>query len=128
MSTYNADPYLEGNFAPVTEEVTATDLPITGSIPTELEGRFVRNGPNPRTIPDSEKHHWFLGEGMVHGIRLGGGKAQWYRNRYVAPTDRDDIFGPNTHVIGHAGKTLAIVEGGALPVELDDELLSLIHI
>lgn len=122
MSTYNADPYLEGNFAPVVEEVTATDLPVTGSIPAELEGRFLRNGPNPRTTPDSDTHHWFLGEGMVHGIRLGGGKAQWYRNRYVAPADRDDVFGPNTHVISHAGKTLAIVEGGPLPVELDDEL------
>ena len=43
------------------------------------------------------------------------------RDRFVAPADQE-IFGPNTHVIGHAGKTLAIVEGGPLPVELDDEL------
>ncbi len=122
MTTYNAMPYLDGNFGPVTEEITAMDLALIGSIPSELDGRFVRNGPNPRTEPDMDKHHWFLGEGMVHGIRLGDGKARWYRNRYVAPADRTDIFGPNTHVIGHAGKTLAIVEGGPLPVELDDEL------
>jgi len=121
MTTYDATPYLDGNFAPVAEEVTATDLAVTGSIPAELEGRFVRNGPNPRSIPDVDKHHWFLGEGMVHGIRLGGGRAQWYRNRYVAP-EGYEVFGPNTHVIGHAGKTLAIVEGGPLPAELDDEL------
>ena len=28
--TVTANPYLEGNFAPVLEEVTATDLPVTG--------------------------------------------------------------------------------------------------
>lgn len=119
MSIYDATPYLAGNYAPVAAEVTAFDLPVTGSIPAELEGRFLRNGPNPRETPDMENHHWFLGDGMVHGLRLGGGKAQWYRNRYVQP---DAAFGPNTNVIGHAGKTLAIVEAGPQPVELDDEL------
>ena len=31
-------------------------------------------------------------------------------------------FAPNTNVIGHAGRTFAIVEAGALPYELSDEL------
>lgn len=119
MTTYDASPYLDGNFAPVHEEVTAVDLAVTGTIPAELSGRFLRNGPNPRTAPDLETHHWFLGEGMVHGIRLGDGRAQWYRNRYVGA---NGDFGPNTSIIGHAGKTLAIVEAGPKPVELDDEL------
>lgn len=40
--------YLEGNFGPVFKEYTATDLPITqGSLPSDLAGEFVRNGPNP---------------------------------------------------------------------------------
>ena len=30
-----------------------------------------------------EHHHWFLGDGMVHGVRLVDGEAKWYRNRYV---------------------------------------------
>ncbi len=31
-------------------------------------------------------------------------------------------FAPNTNVIGHAGRTYAIVEAGARPYELTDEL------
>ena len=31
-------------------------------------------------------------------------------------------FAPNTNVIGHAGRTFAIVEAGARPYELTDEL------
>ena len=75
--------YLEGNFAPVTEEVTATDLPVTGTIPVSLQGRFLRNGPNPIGAVDPATYHWFGGEGMVHGVRLADGKADWYRNRWV---------------------------------------------
>ena len=135
------NPYLSGNFAPVEEELTSFDLDVTGEIPRDLEGRLLRIGPNP-IGPIPENYHWFLGSGMVHGVRLSGGKALWYRNRYV----RDDqvveakglppIEGPvremqlgggtaNTNVIGHAGKTLAIVEAGSLPVELDYELETL---
>jgi carotenoid cleavage dioxygenase len=39
--------FLEGSFAPVTEEITAFDLPVTGRLPAELSGRYLRNGPNP---------------------------------------------------------------------------------
>ncbi len=112
------NPYLEGNFAPVTEEITAFDLEVTGALPPELNGRLLRNGPNPRGEVDPSLHHWFLGNGMVHGVRLREGRAEWYRNRYVG----GDGFGPNTNVIGHAGRTWALVEHGTLPTELTDEL------
>jgi carotenoid cleavage dioxygenase len=116
------NPYLAGNFGPVTEEVTAFDLEVTGTIPDGLDGRLLRNGPNPRgAIVDPARHHWFVGDGMVHGLRLRDGRAEWYRNRYVRG---DGGFGPNTNVIGHAGRTWAIVESGTLPVELTDELES----
>jgi carotenoid cleavage dioxygenase len=39
--------FLQGSFAPVTEEVTAFDLPVSGHLPAELNGRYLRNGPNP---------------------------------------------------------------------------------
>ena len=74
--------FLEGPFAPVTEEITAFDLPVTGQLPAELDGRYLRNGPNPLGL-DDPNYHWFLGAGMVHGVRLRGGKAEWYRNRWV---------------------------------------------
>ena len=118
--------YLSGNLAPVTEEVTAFDLPVDGQIPAELEGRWLRNGPNPETVADPDKHHWFLGAGMVHGLRLRGGKAEWYRNRFVldAEARQAGLFGANTNVGGFAGTTWAMVEGGNPPVELDYELNS----
>jgi carotenoid cleavage oxygenase len=117
--TVTDNPYLAGNFAPVTEEVTAFDLEVTGTIPEGLDGRLLRNGPNPRGEIDPAVHHWFVGDGMVHGLRLRDGRAEWYRNRWVGG---DGPIGPNTNVIGHAGKTFALVEHGILPVELTDEL------
>ena len=74
--------FLEGPFAPVTEEITAFDLPVTGQVPAELNGRYLRNGPNPLGL-DDPNYHWFLGTGMVHGVRLRDGEAEWYRNRWV---------------------------------------------
>jgi carotenoid cleavage dioxygenase len=129
--------YLEGNFAPVREEVTATDLDVTGSIPDHLDGRYLRNGPNPVVAPDPATYHWFLGSGMVHGVRLRDGKAEWYRNRWVrsrdvtkalgeparpGPDPAGPDFAANTNVIGHAGRMLAIVEAGFVPYELTGEL------
>ncbi|MEM7094173.1 MAG: carotenoid oxygenase family protein [Actinomycetota bacterium] len=130
---HDVSPYVTGNYAPVTEEVTITDLPVVGQIPEELEGRLLRNGPNPIGDVDMANHHWFIGDGMVHGIRLRGGQAEWYRNRWVGshntiehgrrtPPQPVSDFGPNTNVIGHNGQTLAIVEAGTAPVELNYEL------
>jgi len=133
-----ANPYLAGNFAPVTREVTAYDLPVQGRIPAELCGTYVRNGPNPAGPVDPTTYHWFLGHGMVHGIRLEDGRARWYRNRWVrtpevaallgepAPPNpfgpEVPLFAANTNVIGHAGRLFALVEAGAPPVELTAEL------
>ncbi|NND73572.1 MAG: carotenoid oxygenase [Ilumatobacter sp.] len=120
----NANRYLAGNYAPVEHELTAFDLAVTGRIPTELEGRWLRNGPNPEQLDDTSKHHWFMGQGMVHGVRLRGGTAEWYRNRYVldAADRAGDLFGANTNVGGFAGTTWAMVEAGNPPAELDYEL------
>ena len=128
--------YLEGAYAPLAEEYTAFDLPVTGTIPDGLDGRYLRNGPNPIGA-DPASHHWFVGDGMVHGVRLRDGRAEWYRNRWVrsgrtqvslgaedpgGPTTPGMDNSPNTNVIGHAGRTFALVEAGAMPVELTDEL------
>lgn len=64
--------YVSGALAPVPDELTVTDLPVTGSLPAGLEGRYVRNGPNPPQGADPATQHWFLGTGMVHGVRLSG--------------------------------------------------------
>lgn len=133
-----ANDYLEGNFAPVRKELTITDLEVTGTIPDYLDGRYLRNGPNPISEVDPATYHWFLGDGMVHGVRLRDGKAQWYRNRWIRteeiarilgeqpPTRRGSApvasTGANTNVIVHAGRTLALIEGGVANYELTEEL------
>lgn len=70
--------HLRGNYAPVTEEVDATKLAVIGQLPLELDGRYFRNGANPQS---GWSPHWFAGDGMIHGIRLRDGTAEWYRNR-----------------------------------------------
>ncbi len=74
-------PFLENNFAPVPEEVTADRLKVVGKLPAELDGMYVRNGPNPQFEPLGP-YHWFDGDGMLHGVHLREGKAS-YRNRWV---------------------------------------------
>src|SRR4051812_42107306 len=93
MTTSTTNRYLEDNFAPVHEETTAFDLPVTGRIPAELDGRYLRNGPNPVGPVDPAPHHWFIGTGMVHGVRLRDGKAVWYRNRYVGGDEVSTVLG-----------------------------------
>jgi carotenoid cleavage dioxygenase len=77
----SANPYLEGRYAPVAEELTVDRLEVVGTLPEELDGVYVRNGPNPRFTPPG-RYHWFDGDGMLHAVRLRDGRAA-YRNRWV---------------------------------------------
>lgn len=127
-------PFLKGNYAPVADELTTFDLPIDGEIPAGLDGWYLRNGPNPREATG----HWFTGDGMVHGVRLENRRAAWYRNRWVRTESFKRPFPlynkdgsrnlhasvANTHVVRHAGKTLALVES-SLPYEITNELETL---
>jgi hypothetical protein len=47
--------FLEGPLAPIEEEITAFGLPVTGSLPAELNGRYLRNGPNPLGLDDRKR-------------------------------------------------------------------------
>src|SRR5690606_17256813 len=102
----------------VADEIDAWDLEVIGAIPPELSGRYLRNGPNP--LPGERAGHWFVGPGMLHGVRLESGRARWYRNRWIDTATSQDgaiqgppIQGPdgrdlrrnsaNTHVIEHGG-------------------------
>jgi carotenoid cleavage dioxygenase len=122
-----------GNYAPVYDELTTFDLPVEGAIPSELNGWYFRNGPNPRQGYNTP--HWFTGNGMIHGVKLENGRAAWYRNRWVRTESFDKPFLPynsdgtrnlhasvaNTNVVNHAGKTLALVET-SLPYAITNEL------
>jgi carotenoid cleavage dioxygenase len=125
--------WLDGHLAPVPDETDAYNLRVTGTLPAELTGRYFRNGPNPK--PGEPSRHWFTGHGMIHGVRLRDGRAEWYRNRWVrtdaftegAPFLRDDLtfdrraVQANTHVVPHAGRIWALVESG-FPYEVTPEL------
>mgnify|MGYP000932840395 FL=1 len=113
--------WLRDNFAPTFEERTDYDLKVIGHIPESLQGTLLRNGANPQS---GESAHWFLGNGMLHGVRIEAGQAKWYRNRYVKTPlflkpDGDVMDGlgdmtmsaANTNVIQHAGKIMALEEG-----------------
>ena len=110
--------FLSGNWYPV-EETSTTELKITGELPRELSGLFLRNGPNPKEPINHENYHPFFGDGMIHGIRVEDGKALWYKNKFVTSPFG---FGPNTHVLKHGEKIYALVEGGVSPVIMDSEM------
>lgn len=124
-------PLLTGVFAPVFEEVVLTDLPLVkGSIPKNLNGVYLRAGPNARYEPNG-RYHPFDGDGMVHAAHFDKGKLT-YRNRWVQ-TDgfeeearagqsthygiRETLKGradkrlkdtANTDLVGHRGRALAL--------------------
>ena len=100
---------------------------MQGAIPPELSGLYVRNGSNPAS---GDSPHWFFGDGMVHAVRLGGGRATMYTNRYVQtePYRARARFGEgvpgggnnqsNVSCVWHGGRLLTSGEVG-LPYELD---------
>ncbi len=141
-------PFLAGVFAPVHDELDVHDLAVTGTIPSQLTGVYMRNGANPQFAPPG-RYHWFDGDGMVHAVYLDGGRAR-YKNRWVdtpglgheraaghglfggilnftfPPAELMEECGifknaANTNIVAHAGKYLALWEGG-LPTVITREL------
>ncbi|MEM1438711.1 MAG: carotenoid oxygenase family protein [Pseudomonadota bacterium] len=123
-------------FAPILRECTHTHFEIDGVIPADLNGLYVRNGPNP-VGKIGRRQHYFSGDGMVHGVRLHTGDALWYRNRFVRagsvpkalgePDPGGPVSGgldvsPNTNVLRIGGTLYASIEAGPSLVELTDEL------
>lgn len=124
---------------PVPCEVTGEDLEVSGTIPDFLDGRYLRNGTNPVADVDPATYHLFSGDAMVHGISLCDGRARWYRNRWIRTPSLSTARGealravinpragmttvsPSTNVICHAGRTLALIEGGMACYELTEYL------
>ena len=133
-------------FEPVDDELDTMDLPVQGQIPPELDGSYVRNGPNAQFPRDGGWKYPYDGDGMLHILTLAGSRAR-YRNRYVLTKDLvaerqvghalhtgtfdtaqtapgvSDFDGhgaknwSNTNVVAHAGRILSLWEGGA-PYEL----------
>ena len=60
-------PYRTGAWRPQTIEYTATDMPIVGRVPDDLDGVYLRNTENP-LHPNLERYHPFDGDGMIHSM------------------------------------------------------------
>ncbi|CDQ45382.1 MULTISPECIES: carotenoid oxygenase family protein [Mycolicibacterium] len=75
-------PYRTGPWRPQTCEWDADDLiAVEGEIPNDLDGVYLRNTENP-LHPAFKAYHPFDGDGMLHIVGFGDGKA-FYRNRFV---------------------------------------------
>jgi all-trans-8'-apo-beta-carotenal 15,15'-oxygenase len=112
---------------------------IRGRWPAELRGRFYRNGPALFERGGERYHHWFDGDGMVQQFTIEGGRVG-HRGRLVRTAklalekaegrfrmgafgthveDAPPAGGPdayntaNTNAIEHAGRVLAMWEGGS---------------
>ena len=75
------NPYLSGSYAPTDTESEVDLQVVSGAIPADLAGVYVRNGPNPHRAAEG-RHHWFDGDGMLHSVEVVNGRAT-YRNRWV---------------------------------------------
>jgi all-trans-8'-apo-beta-carotenal 15,15'-oxygenase len=137
---------LRRSFATVEEEHTDLTLHVRGEIPAGLKGVLYRNGPGRMERGGHDYGHLFDGDGHVCRFSFDGGRVG-YTNRYVRTAffDEEERAGriiyrclgtnrpggmpanflrlrfknaANTHVIAHAGRLLALYEGGP-PYELD---------
>jgi all-trans-8'-apo-beta-carotenal 15,15'-oxygenase len=112
---------------------------MRGRWPSELRGRFYRNGPALFERAGERYHHWFDGDGMVQQYTLGDGRvthkgrlvrttklrAEQQAGRFLMNTVGTSIDGgppgggpdaynvANTNAIEHAGRVLAMWEGGS---------------
>jgi carotenoid cleavage dioxygenase-like enzyme len=149
---FDQHPMLSGIHEPIADERDERDLEVSGEVPRELRGTFLRNGPNAR-FPPADSYHVFDGDGMLHALTFEDGAAH-YRNRWIrtpglALEEREGhaLFGgmtnpgqvdpaiaaehgsplknvANTHVVRHAGRILCLWEAG-LPTEVGPGLETL---
>ena len=125
-----------------TQDLRCDALALGGRWPTALRGRFYRNGPALHERDGQRYHHWFAGDGMVQQFSLSGGArpavrhigrlvrtpkllaeqkaGRFLHNAYGThlghdtPTQGPDSYNAaNTSAIEHAGRVLAMWEGGS---------------
>ena len=123
-------------------DLRCESLAVTGRWPAALRGRFYRNGPAIFERAGERYHHWFDGDGMVQQFTFSGGGAARVSHvgRLVRTQKRvaeraagkflypafgtgfssdapiqgpDSMNAANTNAIEHAGRVLALWEGGS---------------
>jgi len=136
------------------QDLRCESLALSGQWPAELRGRFYRNGPALNERDGQRYHHWFAGDGMVQQFSFASGAKPTVRHfghlvrtpKLVAeqkagrflfsaygtrieseePINGPDTFNvANTNAIEHAGKVLAMWEGGSAFALSPDDLSTL---
>jgi len=134
---------------PAPDETAYEITELDGEIPRELCGTLYRNGPSQRRLPQQgyAALHFFDGDALVHALRIEDGGVH-YTGRFARNQaflyqeengpDRQDFYNfrvsdpdpeapprvaPNTNIVYHGGKLLALVEAD-LPFELDPRSLA----
>ena len=134
-----------------TGELRCDALALSGRWPAALRGRFYRNGPALYERDGQRYHHWFAGDGMVQQFAFSGGAQPVVRHlgrlvrtpkllaeqragrflygAYGTKIDSDEpVQGPdsfnvaNTNALEHAGRVLAMWEGGSAFALRPDDL------
>jgi len=146
-NSFPKNKFLEGIFEPCQSEYNLDNLNVIGKIPSELNGTFYRNGPNPQYVY-SKNYHMYEGDGMIHAVSFHN-KQVTYQNRWIRTERflaqqaagkalfggmrdrmvRDEHAGDcshntaNTNVVWHHGQLLALNEGG-LPLVVEPSTLA----
>ena len=144
-----ADPRFLAFANPPAEALEAPLTHVAGTLPSDLAGVLWRNGPAEHERFGHRYGHWFDGDGMVQAFTFTG-TGVTHRGRVLdtpkrrretkagrrllpafgtLPPDLGTISGPddmnaaNTSMLAHAGRLLALWEGGSA-LEVDADTLS----
>ena len=83
VDAYNRNsPYNSPGFKPVHTLCSNAVLQVSGKIPDDLEGVYLRNGTNLQFEQTNGRYHMFNGAGMLHQLQIAAGKAS-YSNTYI---------------------------------------------
>lgn len=151
MSDFSKMPASKGFFAPQRYEADVFDCEVSGTIPAQLNGAFVRVGGDWAYPPKHADDSVFSQDGYISRFRFRDGKVDYkgrwvktprylanaragrqlfgyYRNPYDAEPGHQNIGKPalntvaNTAVEVHAGKLFALKED-SLPYRIDPKTL-----
>ena len=70
---------------------------IAGKVPTDINGVYLRNGPNAKHMPKTNRNHFFDGDAYFHAVRIKEGRT-YYCRRYLET--------PRLEAETRAGKTV----------------------
>ena len=139
-------PALNGNNAPIANEIDTQELTVLGHLPADFSGMYVRNGPN-AYYPPNWRYHAYDGDGMLHAITFDKGRVS-YRNRWIRTQGleeeqsagyalwkglkeagrKDTPLQPlkntsNTDVKYHAGRLISMWYRSGMPYSIDPHTL-----